>query len=244
LTGNNPFGSVRDVKRIHSRLVCETIEEVLNPAWCAVLPIDMQNDFIHPDGAVAKGGADVSEMADLTPKVVSFMDAAREHGVRIIHIRIADLPEGQSDSPAWLRSKGLIAGVSEFAVEGTWGSDFVDGCEPLPGELVVTKHRSSAFTGTNLDVLLRACGVQTVVIIGEQTPGCVEATYRDAAYYDYYNVLVEDCVAARERHLHDASIMIQKARHDVVMAEEVLGIWQRYRVGELQAPVERTPATV
>jgi nicotinamidase-related amidase len=244
LTGNSPFATVRDVKRIHGRLVCETIEEVLNPEWCAVLPIDMQNDFIHPEGAVAKGGADVSEMAGLTPKVIAFMDEARNHGVRIVHIRIADLPEGQSDSPAWLRSKGLIAGVSDFAVEGTWGSDFVEGCEPRAGELVVTKHRSSAFTGTNLDVLLRACGVQTVVIIGEQTPGCVEATYRDAAYHDYYNVLVEDCVAARDRRLHDASITIQKARHDVATAAEVLGIWQRYGVGELRAPVERTPAAV
>lgn len=224
--------------------MCETLEEVLYPGWCAVLPIDMQNDFIHPEGAVAHGGADVSAMADLTPKVVDFMNAARELGVGIIHVRITDLPEGQSDSPAWLRSKGLIAGVSDFAVDGTWGADFVEGCEPLPGEVVVTKHRSSAFTGTNLDVVLRACGVETVVIIGEQTPGCVEATYRDAAYHDYYNVLVEDCVAGRDRDLHDASILIQKARHDVAMGDEVLSIWQRYRSGELQKPAERATAPV
>ncbi len=232
------------MRKIHGRLVCETLEEVLYPGWCAVLPIDMQNDFIHPEGAVAQGGADVSAMAELTPKVVDFMNAARGFGVRIIHIRITDLPEGQSDSPAWLRSKGLIAGVSDFAVEGTWGSDFVEGCEPLPGEIVVTKHRSSAFTGTNLDVVLRACGVETVVIIGEQTPGCVEATYRDAAYHDYYNVLVEDCVAGRDRDLHAASILIQKARHDVALADEVLGIWQRYGTGELQRPAERAAAAV
>jgi nicotinamidase-related amidase len=204
----------------------------------------MQNDFIHPEGAVAQGGADVSAMADLTPNVVDFMNAARELGVGIIHVRITDLPEGQSDSPAWLRAKGLIAGVSDFAVDGTWGADFVEGCEPLPGEIVVTKHRSSAFTGTNLDVVLRACGVETVVIIGEQTPGCVEATYRDAAYHDYYNVLVEDCVAGRDPELHAASILVQKARHDVAMAEDVLGIWQRYRTGELQKPAERTAAAV
>jgi nicotinamidase-related amidase len=221
------------MREIHGKQVCETIEEVLNPDWCAVLPIDLQNDFMSPDGAVARGGADVSAMVDLAPKCVDFMTGARDCGVRIVHVRIVDLPNGESDSPAWLRSKGLIAGVSDFAVEGTWGAEFVEGCDPLPGELVVTKHRSSAFTGTNLDVLLRACGVQTVVLIGEQTPGCVEATYRDAAYHDYYNVLVEDCVAARDPELHAASIKIQKARHDVVTADQALSIWRRYRSGDL-----------
>jgi nicotinamidase-related amidase len=229
------------MREIHGKQVCETIEEVLNPDWCAVLPIDLQNDFMSPEGAVAKGGADVSAMVDLAPKCIAFMDAARELGVRIVHIRIVDLPNGESDSPAWLRSKGLIAGVSDFAVEGTWGAEFVEGCEPRPGELVVTKHRSSAFTGTNLNQLLRACGVQTVVVIGEQTPGCVEATYRDAAYHDYYNVLVEDCIAARDPALHAASVQIQKARHDVLMADEALSIWRRYRSGELQ-PAEPTAA--
>jgi biuret amidohydrolase len=224
------------MREIHGKQVCETIEEVLNPDWCAVLPIDLQNDFMSPEGAVSKGGADVSAMVDLAPKCIDFMNSARELGVRIVHIRIVDLPNGESDSPAWLRSKGLIAGVSDFAVEGTWGAEFVEGCEPLPGELVVTKHRSSAFTGTNLNMLLRAVGVETVVLIGEQTPGCVEATYRDAAYHDYYNVLVEDCVAGRDRALHEASILVQKARHDVVTAEQAISIWRRYRNGELTTP--------
>jgi nicotinamidase-related amidase len=135
-----------------------------------------------------------------------------------------------------------MSGVSDFAVEGTWGAEFVEGCGPLPGELVVTKHRSSAFTRTNLDLVLRSCGVQTVVLIGEQTPGCVEATYRDAVYHDYYNVLVEDCVAGRDRGLHEASIKIQKARHDVVTAEQAVSIWRRYRDGELSLTADAAAA--
>ena len=226
------------MRTIYGKQVCETLDEVLNPEWCAVLPIDLQNDFMHPDGAVAKVGGDVSAMQEILPGCVSFMDRARELGVQIIHVRIIDLPEGGSDSPSWLRAKGMISGVNAFAVEGTWGADFCEGCAPKPGELLITKHRSSAFTGTNLDLVLRANGVQTVVIIGEQTPGCVEATYRDAAYHDYYNVLVEDLVAARDRALHEASIRIQKARHDVCTAAQVLDTWERYRArGEAPAKV-------
>lgn len=213
--------------------MCETLEEVLNPDWCAVLPIDLQNDFMDPGGAVAQAGGDVSAMVALAPRCAAFLSAARSLEVRIVNVRMVDLPDGKSDSAAWLRSKQTMAGVSGFAIEGTWGSEFVEGCEPAPGELIVTKHRSSAFTATNLDRLLRDRGVQTVVVIGEQTPGCVEATYRDAAYHDYYNVLVEDCIAGRDRELHEASIMIQKARHDVVTAEQALATWRRYRAGEL-----------
>ncbi|MFI7067659.1 cysteine hydrolase family protein [Kribbella sp. NPDC050124] len=216
------------MRTIHGKAVCETIEEVLQPDGCAVLAIDLQNDFISTDGAMAKRGADVSAMAGLAPVCADFMDAARELGVRIVHVRLVNLPNGESDSAPWMRFRGLTVDSTDWAVEGTWGAEFVEGCEPYEGELVVTKHRSSAFTGTNLDVLLRACGVKTVVVIGEQTPGCVEATYRDASYHDYYNVLVEDCVMGRDRELHEASILIQKARHDVVTAAQALSIWRRY----------------
>src|SRR4029078_8041309 len=99
------------------------------------------------------------------------------------------------DSPSWLRAKGAISNVSAFFVEGSWGAEFCDECAPLPGEPIVTKRRPSAFFHTNLDQLLRERGIRTVVLIGEQTPGCIEATYRDAAQHDYYNVLIEDCVA-------------------------------------------------
>jgi nicotinamidase-related amidase len=224
------------VRELYGKQVCETLEEVLYPEWCAVLPIDLQNDFMHPEGKVAQAGGNVTPMIELLPRAVDFLKRSRELGVRIVNIRIVDLPNGESDSPSWLRAKGLISGVSEFAVEGTWGAEFCEGCDPPPGELVVTKHRSSAFVGTNLDLILKANEVKTVVIIGEQTPGCVEATYRDAAYYDFYNVLVEDCVAARDRSLHEASIKIQKARHDVCTIDQVFSIWQRYRDGSSSRP--------
>jgi nicotinamidase-related amidase len=230
------------VKEIFGKMVCENIEEVLNPDWCAVVPIDLQNDFMLPNGVVGRAGGDLSSMTELLPKAESFIKQTRELGVRLVHVRIVDLPNGESDSPSWIRAKGLISNVHAFAVEGTWGAEFCEGCEPRPGELVVTKHRSSAFVGTNLDLILKNNGVKTVVIIGEQTPGCVEATYRDAAYYDFYNVLVEDCVAGRDRELHDASIKIQKARHDVVTMDQVLSIWRRYRAGSLVAPAESAVA--
>jgi nicotinamidase-related amidase len=216
---------------IYGKQVCETLEEVLEPSQCALLAIDIQNDFMLPEGKIAKAGNDVSALTAILPRCAAFIDEARELGVLIVHVRVVSLPDGRSDSPAMLRAKLVISKTVDFAVEGTWGAEICDECAPQPGDLVVTKHRSSAFVGTNLDQLLRSNGVTSVVVIGEQTPGCIEATYRDASYFDYYNVLVEDLVAAYRQDLHEASLLVQKARHDVCTADRVLAIWRDARAG-------------
>jgi nicotinamidase-related amidase len=220
------------MKKVWNHLVCETIEEVLHPDRCALLIIDMQNEVTSPDGGAARWGKDITNIVSIIPKCQEMLEAARQWNIPVFHIRYATLPDGRSDSPSWIRTKIALAGTSDAFVEGTWGAEICAELAPRPTEPVITKYRSSAFTGTNLDQFLRANRVETVVIIGEQTPGCVEATYRDAAYHDYYNVLVEDCVAAFDCGLHEASLKVQRDRHDVCMAEQVLAIWRRARVGD------------
>jgi nicotinamidase-related amidase len=218
------------VKTIKGMQVCETLDEVLDPATCAVLVIDVQNDFAHPDGTNARARGGLPQMMlDLPAKCSAFIGAARELGVPVVHVRNTDLPGGASDSPSWLRAKGAILGITEYALEGTWGAEFSPGCEPLPGEVVITKHRPSAFVGTFLEANLRSMGVKTVVVIGEQTPGCVEATFRDAAHHDFYNVLLEDLVASPFPEQHEASLLIDRARHDVCTSEAALAIWRQAR---------------
>ena len=73
------------------------------------------------------------------------------------------------------------------------------GLEPLDGELVVKKYRSSGFWGTNLDMLLRSNGIKSVVVTGCTTEGCVESTARDAMFSDYYVVIVTDAWPAMIR---------------------------------------------
>ncbi|MGI9659468.1 MAG: cysteine hydrolase family protein [Gaiellaceae bacterium] len=216
------------MREVFGKLVRESLDEVLDPAVCAVVSIDMQNDAMHPDGMLAQAGNDISGMLAILPRCQAFLEEARRLEVLVVHIETITLPEGRSDSPSWLRAKGLIV-QSDFFLEGTWGAEFSPEVAPLAGEPVVTKHRSSGFRNTDLDLILRSNGIETVVVIGEQTPGCIEATYRDAAYHDYYNVLIEDCVAAFDHEQHEASLLIQRRRHDVCMAEEALAIWRRHR---------------
>ena len=123
------------MKEVFGKMVCETIEEVLNPDWCAVLPIDLQNDFMLPSGVVGKAGGDLTAMGELLPKAEHFIKRTRDFGVKLVHIRIVDLPNGESDSLSWIRSKCLMSNVHAFAVEGTWGAEFCEGCEPRPVEI-------------------------------------------------------------------------------------------------------------
>ena len=221
------------MREVFGKLVRESLDEVLDPAVCAVVSIDMQNDAMHPDGMLARAGNDISGMLAILPRCQALIEEARRLGVLVVHVETITLPDGRSDSPSWLRAKGLIV-QSDFFLEGTWGAEFSPEVAPQQGEPVVTKHRSSGFRNTDLDLILRSNGVETVVVIGEQTPGCIEATYRDAAYHDYYNVLIEDCVAAFDQEQHEASLLIQRRRHDVCTAEEALVIWRRHR--EAAAP--------
>jgi biuret amidohydrolase len=218
------------MREIHGHQVCETLEEVLDPSRCALLPVDIQKDAMHPDGALAKSGLDISGMEEILPRCAALIASARELGIPVVHVRTEMAADGSKDSPAWLRAKGMMMGTPDFFVADTWGAEFADGVEPVEGEPVCTKTRSSAFVRTDLDETLKGMGIETVVVLGEQTPGCIEATYRDAVYFDYYNVLVEDCVAAFDPELHEASLKIQRARHDVCSAEEVVAIWQAARV--------------
>jgi nicotinamidase-related amidase len=112
-----------------------------------------------------------------------------------------------------------------YALDGSDGQKFVPGLEPLDGELVVKKYRSSAFWGTNLDLLLRSNGIKSVVMTGCTTEGCVESTARDAMFSDHYVVIVTDAVASDDPAQHEASMYLMARRFDLATADVVRKLW-------------------
>ena len=94
------------------------------------------------------------------------------------------------------------------------------------------KYRSSGFWGTNLDMLLRSNGIETVIVTGCTTEGCVESTARDAMFNDYYVVLPEDCVASDDPRQHEASLFLMRHRFDVVSSNDILAIWKEDQATE------------
>jgi nicotinamidase-related amidase len=215
------------MRELFGKHVLETDAEVLDPRHTALVVIDMQNDFGHPEGHFSRAGVDVSAVAAILPQVAALVETARRSGVLVVWIRQTTLPDGRSDSPAWLAFKSRHAPEFDtgYTLEGSWGQDLLEPLAPEGDEPVVPKFRSSAFVNTNLDALLRANGTATVVVCGCMTEGCVEATARDAGHHDYYVALAEDAVASNTPAFHEASLLVMRSTFRVRSSAELDDAW-------------------
>jgi len=207
---------------IHGKTVCQTLNEVLVPAKTAVVAIDIQNDFFSPEGVFAAAGRDMSLAHRHLPVMVELLSSAQDRGIFTVFVRQITLPDGKGDSPAWLRLKVRDGKSPDYTLIGSWGAQFCHGIEPRANDPIVEKYRPDAFHRTNLDLLLRSNGIETVVLLGANTEGCVESTVRSCAHHDYYTVVVEDAVASSNVAYHDASLAVMRNRFFVAPAQEIM----------------------
>lgn len=224
------------MKQVDGRWIYDTLDELVDPKHTALLLIDVQNDFCSPQGTFARNGYDVSCYRDAIPRMAQLLDAARGAGVLPIFIQNTTLRGHLSDSPAQVRFRVRLAHDPDapslpYTEDGSWGQQFVDELTPRPDEIVIKKFRSSAFVGTPLDLLLRSNGIDTVVISGCTTEGCVESTARDGMFFDHYVVVVPDCVESDTREQHEASMVLMRNRFDLFGSEEIMSVWSKDRVG-------------
>lgn len=211
--------------------VRDTLAELVDPATTALVVIDMQVGGLTHGGAIGDSGHDLSMMPRVTKNCGRAIESARANGVPIFHIRVENLPDGDSSPPGWLRAlytaaNGRPIDLGRLSIKGDPATDFAPECMPQEGEVVITKRRPSAFVGTELNLLLRSQGIESVVLVGVSTGGCVEATLRDAVHNDFYAVLVEDAVGAYDTVVHDAALTVMRARHDVSMLDDVIASWE------------------
>jgi nicotinamidase-related amidase len=183
------------------------------PGRTAVLSMDMQI------GVVAAYTGNDPGMAD---RAASVLRAARTAGVTVIHIQVGfrpGMPEVDARNPlfgAILRSpehQQFFQGPAG-AIHGALG--------PETGDIVIAKHRVSAFAGTDLEMILRAKGMETLVLLGIATSGVVLSTLLEASDADYRLIVVRDCCADREADLHNALLdKLFPRRGAVVTAAEL-----------------------
>jgi nicotinamidase-related amidase len=180
---------------------------------------------------------DISMYPDMIPRLARLLRSAREVGTTVIFIQMTVLAGRRSESPAQIRfnmrmhlqDRGPLKPLW-YTIDGSQGQEIIPELAPAEGDLAVRKYRSSAFWGTNLDMLLRSNGLKTLVMTGCTTEGCVESTARDALFNDYYVVMAEDCVASDDREQHEASLLLMRHRFDVVASGDVISTW-RSRTG-------------
>lgn len=207
---------------IYGKQVRQTLDEVLMPNNTAVVAIDIQNDFFSPEGVFAAAGRNMSLANQNLPNMVKLMSFAQQAGLLTIFVRQLTLLDGRGDSPAWLRLKVRDGKSPDYTLVGSWGAQFCEGIKPRPTDPVVDKYRPDAFYRTNLDLVLRANGIETVVFAGANTEGCVESTVRSCAHHDYYTVVAEDAVASSNVQYHKSSLELMRNRFLVGSASEII----------------------
>jgi nicotinamidase-related amidase len=154
-------------------------------ASSALLVMDLQ------EGIVERFGGDDGYL----PRLATAIGAARAAGVPVIYVTVGFRPGYPEVSPD-NKIFGAIAGRGRFT-EGDPGARVHPAVAPAPGDVVVTKRRVSAFTGSDLDVVLRAGGTDSLVLTGVATSGVVLSTLRQAADLDYrLTVLADGCLDA------------------------------------------------
>jgi biuret amidohydrolase len=163
----------------------------INPSRTALIIVDMENDF------VAEGAPLRAKMASqVVPPLKRVLAHARNTGMRVIFTTHVHRRDG-CDMGVFGTSKPPIA-QRVALVDGAKGVEIYGELKPLPDEIVIKKHRYSAFYGTDLDIVLRSSGMETVIITGVPTENCCHATARDALFHNYGVIFLSDATGTTD----------------------------------------------
>jgi len=169
-----------------------------------LLVIDMQNGFCHPQGSLSRKGTDISNLRKIIPNIVKVVNVARERRIPIIFTRLVHY-ENFIDAGRILKLWPYIKELRAL-VRGTWDAEIIKELRPLENEIVINKHKFSAFYGTELEIILKGLRIKNIAVTGVTTNVCVETTVRDAHQRDYGVIVLSDCTASLSEEMHLASL--------------------------------------
>ncbi len=181
----------------------------------AMLAVDFIKAYVTPGSPLY--APDVVTAVQATAPVLA---AARRAGVPVIYTRVLYHPGGL-DGGLFVRKVPALRGM----VEGAPLAELVPELPPTPGDLVIVKQYASAFFGTHLAATLTAAGIDTLIIAGCSTSGCIRATAVDAMQHGFCAVVMRDCVGDRAPEPHEANLFDIQAKYgEVVPASAVLAL--------------------
>ncbi len=191
----------------------------------ALVLIDLINDLIHPDGAMPTCAAEV-ERRRVLAAANQAMERARARGWPTVLVTVGFRP-GYPELPAHAPLLGRARELGALRL-GQWGTEFHAELAVEPGDPVLVKHRLSPFHGTALTTLLRAGGIERLLLGGVSTAWALQAAAREAHDRDFHVVLVEDACAAASLQEHDQSIGQLSRLAAVVRAADLAGLDDPY----------------
>jgi nicotinamidase-related amidase len=192
------------------------------PASLGLVIVDLQNDFLHPEGAYARGGATSPDIAALPARVKPVADAVRAAGGWVIstHFTLVPGKQGEPFISPHLKALRPFLRKGHFS-PGSFGHALVD--ELQPADLSIEKIAYSAFYMTRLEWVLRKAGIDTLAFCGIVTNGGVASTLRDAHVRDFSCVLLEDGCAAFSDEVHRTNVAALRSVAEVMTCADFVG---------------------
>jgi biuret amidohydrolase len=190
----------------------------LDPARLALLVIDLQIDFVSPDGYLAKRGYDMTPVRAILPTVRAVIEAVRRAGGLVVYTRQgyrADLAD-MTPYERFRRRRGGLDGTGVL-VRGSPGFEIVPELPVMRGDVIVDKTANGAFTYTDLEQILRVREIEHVLFTGCTTDVCVHSTLREAHDRNFQCLLIEDACASGDPYAHAAAV------HMVTVEDGVFG---------------------
>lgn len=178
----------------------------MNPQRTALLTIDLQNDFLHPEGAYGRAGQTSDAIAALPQRIAALRDALVAAGGTYISAQFTLVP-GRGGAPLiaeHLKKLRPFLTKGDFA-PGGFGHDLVDTLKPA--DFTIEKVAYSAFYQTRLEYILRTMKIETLIVGGIVTNGGVASTLRDAHLRDIHTVMLSDGCAAFKADVHEATMI-------------------------------------
>jgi maleamate amidohydrolase len=176
----------------------------------ALLVIDLLQGYTLKGAPLFAPGV-VKAVAEMPP----LLKLARAKKMPIIHTRVLYNPSDFADGGVWIRK----APVLKSLVPGNKYAQFCKGVEPKKGELVIVKNYASCFFGTSLAATLTAMGVDTVLITGCTTSGCIRASAVDAVQNGFRPIVIRECVGDRHDGPHEANLFDINAKYGDVISK-------------------------
>jgi biuret amidohydrolase len=192
----------------------------LQLAQTALIVVDMQNAFCHPDGFCGRElGADLTAARSIIPRIQRTIAWARQQQISIVYTRESHAPDLSDLTPSkalrYANAGYPVGGVGKmgkFLIRGELGTELIDEIQPTKNELQIDKPAQSSFVGTDLAATLHQRKITHLLFTGVTTECCVLASYRQASDLGFYCLLLSDCCAAMSPIEHQAAI-------DVILSE-------------------------
>jgi ureidoacrylate peracid hydrolase len=203
--------------------VLTALESILAPARTALLVVDVQNDFVHPEGWAARHQPGGPSLRHVIPPINRLIEGARTAAIPVVYILMEhgpamDLPNYRARYAA----RGMEGDI--LCAAGTWGARLDDEVTPpRAGDLTIVRHSYDAFAGTLLHALLGERRVESVVGTGVVTNLCVQTTLQHAFALGYYVVVAEDATATGDPAVQAVTLANFRQYFGPVVSSEAIG---------------------